>query len=170
MGLDKPPADDTEKLKVLFLCTGNSARSIMAEFLLRRAARTRFEAFSAGANPAGRVNPFALRVLREMYKIDASGARCKSWDEFKETRMDFVITVCDDARETCPVFPGQPITAHWRSRDPAKCEGPDEEKFREFKLVAQQISRRVDLLVALPVEKLDRLRLAELAGAIGSKA
>jgi len=144
----KPP------YKVLILCTGNSARSVIGEYLLRAKGRGRFEAFSAGAKPSGRVNPLAVRVLRERYGIDASGARSKSWDEFRDVKFDFVITVCDHARETCPVWPGQPVVAHWGSPDPALAEGTEEEKYRVFVAVASQIARRVDLFCAFPDEKL----------------
>src|SRR3954470_17883584 len=99
--------------KILVLCTGNSARSILAEYLLRHHGAGRFEVYSAGSKPTGRVNPFAVRVLRENYGIDATGSRSKSWDEFKGVKFDYVITVCDNARESCPVWPGQPIVAHW---------------------------------------------------------
>src|SRR5471032_960033 len=138
----KPP------LKVLILCTGNSARSILGEYLLRQIGRGRFETFSAGSQPAGRVNPLAVRVLREKYNLDASAARSKSWDEFKGVKFDFVITVCDNAKEACPVWPGQPMLAHWGSPDPAAAEGTEEEKYRFFVNVASQISRRVDLFCA----------------------
>src|SRR5215216_1235865 len=95
-------------LKILILCTGNSSRSILGEYLLRAKGAGRFEVFSAGSHPAGRVNPLAVRTLSEKYNLDASNARSKSWDEFKEVKFDFVITVCDDAREECPVWPGAP--------------------------------------------------------------
>lgn len=140
--------------KVLILCTGNSARSIIGEYLLRAKSRGRFEVFSAGAKPTGQVNPLALRVLRENYGIDAGDARSKSWDEFRGVKFDFVITVCDHARETCPVWPGQPVIAHWGSPDPAAVAGPDDEKLRAFVQVASQIARRVELFCAFSDEKL----------------
>ena len=140
--------------KVLILCTGNSARSILGEYLLRAKGHGRFEVFSAGSHPSGRVNPLAVRVLREKYGLDAGGARSKSWDEFKNVQFDFVITVCDNAKESCPVWPGQPLVAHWGSPDPAAAEGTEEEKYRLFVSVASQISRRVDLFCAFPDEKL----------------
>jgi arsenate reductase (thioredoxin) len=140
--------------KVLILCTGNSARSIIAEYLLRQKGRGRFEVHSAGAKPTGRINPFALWVLKEHYGIVASAARSKSWDEFKSAELDCIITVCDHARESCPVWPGKPVLAHWSSPDPAAVEGSDEAKKRAFVQVASQISRRADLLCALPDEKL----------------
>lgn len=129
--------------KLLFLCTGNSARSIFGEYLLRRLGGERFEVFSAGAFPTGKVNPLAIQVLQDVYAIDASGARSKSWEEFGEVKFDFVVTVCDNARETCPLWPGQPILTHWSLPDPAAVEGSEEEKYRAFKDVAAEIDSRV---------------------------
>lgn len=143
--------------QVLILCTGNSARSILGEYLLRAKGRGRFEVCSAGSHPTGRVNPLAIRTLQEKYGLDASDARSKSWEEFKDVKFDFVITVCDHAREACPVWPGQPVIAHWGSPDPAGAGGTDEEKFRCFVTVASQIARRVDLFCAFPEEKLRNL-------------
>lgn len=140
--------------RVLILCTGNSARSIIGEYLLNARGRGRFQAFSAGARPTGTVNPLALWVLKDRYGIDASGARSKSWEEFKDVKFDFVITVCDNAREACPVWPGQPMIAHWGSPDPALAEGTEEEKYRVFVNVASQVARRVELFCAFPDEKL----------------
>jgi arsenate reductase len=140
--------------KVLILCTGNSARSIIGEYLLRVKGRGRFEVFSAGAKPTGRVNPLAIRVLRERYGLDASDARSKSWDEFKDVKFDFVITVCDHAREVCPVWPGQPMIAHWGSPDPAAVEGMADEKYQFFVQVASQIDQRVELFCAFSDEQL----------------
>jgi arsenate reductase len=162
-------AKDRFRRKILFLCTGNSARSIFGEYFMNRIGRNRFEAYSAGSQPAGTVNPFALRVLRDMYNIDASQARSKSWDEFKDLSFDFVVTVCDGARESCPIFPGQPIVAHWGIPDPASAAGNDEEKLRRFKDAALQIHRRIDLFCALPIEKLDRLKLTKLMQEMGDK-
>jgi len=162
-------AKEQDRRKILFLCTGNSARSIFAEYFMNRIGKNRFEACSAGSAPTGTVNPFALRILRHMYNIDASQARSKSWDEFKDQAFDFVITVCDGARESCPIFPGQPIVAHWGIPDPALATGNDEEKLRRFKDVALQIHRRIDLFCALPIEKLERLKLAKLVQEIGDK-
>ena len=153
--------------KALFLCTGNSARSIFAEYLLRRQGLQRFQVFSAGSHPTGKVNPFAIRVLKETYHIDAGEARSKSWEEFEGVGFDFVITVCDNARETCPVWPGQPIIAHWGVADPALAEGTDEDRLRQFKLAAQVLNHRIGLFCALSLEKLDRLRLAKLTREIG---
>ncbi len=140
--------------KVLILCTGNSARSVLGEYLLRAKGRDRFEVFSAGSHPTGRVNPLAVRTIREKYNLDASDARSKSWDEFKGVKFDFVITVCDNAKEACPVWPGQPMIAHWGSPDPAGAEGTEDEKYRCFVNVASQIARRVDLFCAFPDDKL----------------
>ncbi len=140
--------------KVLILCTGNSARSVLGEYLLRAKGRGRFEVVSAGSHPTGRVNPLAVRVLREKYNLDASDARSKSWDEFKGVKFDFVITVCDNAREACPVWPGQPLIAHWGSPDPAAAEGSEDEKYRCFVNVASQIARRVELFCAFPDDRL----------------
>jgi arsenate reductase len=156
-----------ERQKILFLCTGNSARSIFAEYLMNKLGRGRFEAYSAGSQPTGAVNPFALRVLRQLYTMDASSARSKSWDEFQDTQFDFVITVCDSARESCPLFRGQPIVAHWGIPDPALATGDDVEKFKEFRTAALQIQRRVELFCALPFEQLESLKLMKLVQEIG---
>src|SRR6185503_3598900 len=160
---------DSKPFKFLFLCTGNSARSIIGEYLLRRLGGERFQVFSAGAFPTGKVNPFAIQVLKDFYNIDASDARSKSWEEFYDVEFDFVVTVCDNARESCPVWHGQPIVAHWSSPDPAAVEGSDEEKYRAFKAIAFQINRRLQLFTSLPLEKLDRLKLAALPSEIGKK-
>jgi protein-tyrosine-phosphatase len=157
----------TQPFKILFLCTGNSARSILGEYLIRRIAPGRFDSYSAGAQPTGRINPLVLRVLQDHYKIDASGARSKSWAEYKDVVFDFVITVCDNARESCPIWPGQPIIAHWGSPDPAAFKGGEEEKLQKTWQVAMQIQRRLDLFCSLPLEKMDRLKLAHAVGDIG---
>jgi len=159
---------ENKPYKFLFLCTGNSARSIFGEYLLRRLGGSRFEVFSAGSFPTGKVNPLAIQVLKDVYDIDASKARSKSWEEFKDVEFDFVVTVCDNARETCPLWPGQPIVAHWGSPDPAAIEGSESEKYRAFKEVALQIHRRLQLFTSLPLEKLDRLKIAAAARDIGS--
>jgi arsenate reductase len=159
----------SEPYKLLFLCTGNSARSIFGEYLLRRLGGSRFAVYSAGAFPTGKVNPFAIQVLKDCFHIDATEARSKSAEEFKDVQFDFVITVCDNARETCPIWPGQPIVAHWSSPDPAAVEGTDEAKYRAFKEVAFQINRRLQLFTSLPLEKLDRLKIAGLTNEIGTK-
>jgi arsenate reductase len=155
--------------KFLFLCTGNSARSIFGEYLLRHLGGPRFQVFSAGAFPTGIVNPIAIQVLKDVYNIDASEARSKSWEEFKDVEFDFVVTVCDNARETCPIWPGQPVVAHWSSLDPAAVEGSDAEKYRAFKEVAFQINHRLQLFTSLPIEKLDRLQLIAATREIGER-
>ena len=160
---------ESKPYKFLFLCTGNFARSIFGEYLLRHLGGPRFQVFSAGSFPTGKVNPLAIQVLQDVYNIDASQARSKSWEEFKDVEFDFVVTVCDNARESCPVWPGQPIVAHWASPDPAAVEGTDLEKYRAFKDVALQINRRLQLFTSLPLDKLDRLKLAAALQEIGSK-
>ncbi|HXC72423.1 MAG TPA: arsenate reductase ArsC [Pyrinomonadaceae bacterium] len=160
---------ESKPYKFLFLCTGNSARSIIGEYLLRWLGGSRFQVFSAGSFPAGKVNPLAIQVLKDVYNIDASGARSKSWEEFKDEEFDFVVTVCDNARESCPVWPGQPVVAHWSSPDPAAVEGTDTEKYRAFKDVAFQINRRLDLFTSLPLDELDRPQIAAAIQEIGSK-
>lgn len=157
------------RFKILFLCTGNSARSILAEYLLQRIAPLRFEVYSAGAAPKRAPHPMALTVLQDTFRIDASGARSKSWEEFKHVEFDFVVTLCDNARETCPVWPGQPIIAHWNSPDPAAFDGDEQEMHRIFWQVAQQINRRLELLASLPFEKLDSLRLEAATKEIGNQ-
>jgi arsenate reductase len=153
---------------VLFLCTGNSARSIMAEALLNHLGKDRFRAFSAGSHPNGRVNPLALeRLLAE--NIPAEGAISKSWDEFVGAgaeEMDFIITVCDNAAgEVCPVWPGQPITAHWGVADPAAAE--EGQKFIEFAKAFAVLERRIMLFVSLNPAGLERLLLEQQVRAIG---
>jgi protein-tyrosine-phosphatase len=149
-------------LKVLVLCTGNSARSIIGEYLLRATSLGRIQAFSADANPTGKVNPLAIWILKDRFGIDAADVRSKSWDEFKNVPMDCVIAVCDNARESCPVCPGQPVLAHWGTPDPAAFDGPEEGKQRMFVDVALQIARRIDLMLALPSRHLDAFRLQEI--------
>jgi arsenate reductase len=152
------------RYRVLILCTGNSARSIIGEYLLRLKGQGRFEAHSAGAKPSGAVNPLALWVLRDRYGVDAVDARSKSWDEFKGQDFDFIITVCDSARESCPVWPGIPVVAHWSSPDPAALQGTDAEKKWLFVQVASQMARRIDLFCALPDGELDQLRVRAIGG------
>ena len=159
---------ESKPYKFLFLCTGNSARSIFGEYLLRHLGGSRFQVFSAGSFPTGIVNPFAIQVLNDVYNIDASDARSKSWEEFKDVEFDFVVTVCDHARESCPVWPGQPIVGHWGSPDPAAVEGSDSEKYRAFREVAFEINRRLQLFTSLPLDKLDRVKLAAAIREIGS--
>src|SRR5262245_66273555 len=158
---------DVHRYRVLFLCTGNSARSIFGEYLLRRVGGDRFEVYSAGSFPTGKVNPFAIQVLKDVYHIDASKARSKSWEEFGDLEFDFVLTVCDNARESCPIWPGQPIVAHWGVSDPALATGTDEDILKTFKHAALHLQRRIELFCSLPIDKLDRLKLAELTQDIG---
>lgn len=155
---------------VLFLCTGNSARSIMAESILRQAGHGRFRAFSAGSHPAGRVNPFAIELL-ERNRMPTDGLRSKNWDEFVQPgapRLDFVFTVCDNAAgEVCPVWPGQPMTAHWGIPDPAAVEGTDEEKRKAFAEACRTLLNRIRIFVSLPLDKLDRLTLQRKLDELG---
>jgi protein-tyrosine-phosphatase len=155
---------------VLFLCTGNSARSILAECALNRLGRGRFRAYSAGSYPRGTVHPYALDLLRrENYRVD--GLRSKGWDEFAAPdapKLDFVVTVCDSAaREACPVWPGQPITAHWSLPDPAAIDGNEAEKRSAFADTLQALEHRMGLLVALPIDSFDELALQNRLRAIG---
>jgi protein-tyrosine-phosphatase len=155
---------------VLFLCTGNSARSILSEALLNKRGIARFRAFSAGSHPAGRVNPHALDLLQRLgYPTD--GLRSKSWDDFAAPgapALDFVFTVCDNAAgEVCPVWPGQPITAHWGIPDPATVEGTDEHKRRAFEDAYRVLDHRISLFVSLPIRSLERLVLQERVTEIG---
>ena len=156
---------------VLFLCTGNSARSVLAESILNHTGKGRFRAFSAGSHPAGRVNPLALEWLaREMFPVD--GLRSKSWDEFAAPGaplMDFVFTVCDKAAgEVCPVWPGQPMTAHWGIPDPAAMRGGEREVRLAMADAFRQLSRRISLFVSLPFDKLDAMAIKREIRAIGS--
>jgi len=130
-------------LQVLILCTGNSARSILAEYLLRKIGGRRFESFSAGSHPKGQVHPLAVQVLRDVYRIAASGARSKSWEEFRGVDFDFVITVCDSARDSCPLWPGRTAVLHWGMNDPAAVEGADEEKLQAFEQAARILHDRL---------------------------
>jgi len=159
-----------EQYNVLFLCTGNSARSIIAEAILNRAGRGRFKAFSAGSQPKGKINPRTLDLLRK-FNYDVSTLRSKSWTEFAKPGapdLDFVFTVCDNAAgESCPLWPGQPITAHWGIPDPVAASGTQAEIALAFKDAYRMLSRRIDLLLALPIEKLDRLVLTTRLREIG---
>src|SRR5271170_5386948 len=147
---------------VLFLCTGNSARSIIAESILKKDGAGRFRAFSAGSHPKGAVNPFALKVL-ESYGYPTDGFRSKSWDEFAVPGapvMDFVFTVCDTAAaETCPVWPGQPMTAHWGIEDPAVVEGTDIQKEAAFVLAARYLRNRISIFANPPIRSVDKMAL-----------
>jgi len=149
-------------LNVLFLCTGNSARSILAEAFLNSAADARFRGYSAGSRPAGKVNPFALELLEEK-KIVSAGLRSKSWDEFagpSAPQIHFVFTVCDNAAgETCPLWPGHPLGAHWGVPDPAAVQGTDGEKRRAFLEAFAQLSTRIGLFLRLPFDQLERRAL-----------
>ena len=144
------------KFRVLFLCTGNSARSQIAESLMNWKSKGRFHAESAGTSPAPRVNPFALEVLRDR-NIPWSGREPRSIDGLEDQHWDFVITVCDRARESCPVFPSQPILAHWSVPDPAAVSGTDNQKRAAFRDALVLLSRRIDLMISLPLEKLEEL-------------
>ena len=157
---------------VLFLCTGNSARSILAEAILNHLpmGRGRFHAFSAGSHPRGRVNPFVLELLADN-RLSTDGLRSKAWDEFAKPdapKLDFVFTVCDQAAaEQCPLWPGQPMTAHWGVPDPAAVEGTDDDKRKAFRAAFIVLRRRIELFVSLPFDKLTRLALEERAQQIG---
>ena len=157
-------------VNVLFLCTGNSARSILAEAYLNNAGGGRFRAYSAGSHPAGKVNPYAIELLQKN-SIRVEGLRSKSWDEFAAPGappLHFVFTVCDNAAgETCPLWPGQPITAHWGVPDPAAVAGSDEEKRRAFLAAFTQLSARIRLFLNLPLEKLERQSLQDKLRDIG---
>jgi arsenate reductase len=155
---------------VLFLCTGNSARSILAEALLNRDGHGRFKAYSAGSHPNGRVNPHALELLQRL-GFDTAQLRSKAWDEFAAPgapELDFVFTVCDNAAgEVCPVWPGQPMTAHWGLPDPAAVEGSDIDKANAFRETFRALERRIGLFTALPLSSLDRLSLTSKIREIG---
>lgn len=160
----------TNTRNVLFICTGNSARSILAEAILNQLGAGRFHAFSAGSTPAGRVNPKTLELL-ERHRFKVGDLRSKPWDEFARPdapRMDFVLTVCDKAAgEVCPVWPGQPMSAHWGVPDPAAVKGSDEQVDRAFQEAFSVLNRRISLFVTLPLEKLDRLALKNELTRIG---
>ena len=155
---------------VLFLCTGNSARSILAEALLNHLGKGHFRAYSAGSHPAGAVSPFAVELLQKS-KLPVADLRSKSWDEFAAPgapHFDFVFTVCDNAAgEVCPVWFGQPMTAHWGIEDPAAVAGSDEDKRRAFSRALAQLNRRISIFISLPVEKLDKLSLKKQLDDIG---
>lgn len=149
-------------LNVLFLCTGNSARSILAEAILNQVGAGKFRAYSAGSHPTGKVNPFALQLLERM-RIPVEGARSKSWDEFAKPgapHLDFVFTVCGSAAgEACPVWPGHPVTAHWGVKDPAAVEGSDLDKTNAFRAAFNVLEHRIRAFASLPLASLDRQRL-----------
>ena len=162
--------NDAKVFNVLFLCTGNSARSIMAECILNRLGHGRFHAYSAGSQPRGTVHPYALALLQH-YQYDISHLRSKSWGEFSgpdTPPLDFVFTLCDEAaQENCPVWPGQPMTAHWGLPDPASVEGTEAAKRLAFVDALRMLTQRIDIFVNLPVAKLDRLSLQHRVDAIG---
>jgi arsenate reductase len=155
---------------VLFLCTGNSARSIFGEQLVNYWGKGRFRGFSAGSHPKGQVHPIALALLEHM-KLPTEGLRSKSWDEFAHAgapRLDFVFTVCDKAAaEACPVWPGQPMTAHWGLADPAAVRGPDTQRWLAFRQTFRELENRIKIFTSLPLRSLDRLKLQERLDAIG---
>lgn len=158
--------------QVLFVCTGNSARSILAEGMLNQLGAERFNAYSAGSQPKGDVHPLALATLRQLHFKD-TGFRSKSWGEYSAVGappMDFVITVCDNAaNEVCPVWPGQPITAHWGVADPAAVDGSDEAKKRAFMDTAVTLKRRIEFLLSLPLAKLETLAIQREVRDIGTR-
>jgi arsenate reductase len=163
--------------QVLFLCTGNSARSIIAEAVLSKTGKGKFRAFSAGSQPKGTVNPYTLDLLQRL-NYDTAGLRSKSWEEFAKPgapRFDFIFTVCDNAAgETCPIFPGKPATAHWGIPDPAEAKGTEAEIALAFKEAFRMLSRRIEIFTALPFESLDQLalhtKLREIGGMEGASA
>ena len=157
-------------LNVLFLCTGNSARSILAEAILNRLGAGKFRGYSAGSHPAGKVNPLALHLLRKA-SYDVSKLRSKSWDEFAAPgapKLDFVFTVCDDAaNEICPIWPGQPMSAHWGLPDPVKSQGTEAERNLAFADTMRMLTQRIDIFVNLPLDRLTKLSLQEQLDEIG---
>ena len=159
-----------KQYNVLVLCTGNSARSILGEVLFNTLGKGRFKAYSAGSKPAGRVNPFALELLQQQ-GFSTEGLRSKSWDEFAAPgapEIDFIFTVCDNAAgETCPIWPGKPSTAHWGIPDPAAVTGDDAAKRAAFRKASEQLARRIQLFMSLPIESLDKLALKEKLAEIG---
>jgi protein-tyrosine-phosphatase/DNA-binding transcriptional ArsR family regulator len=167
----KPAAMNQESVyNVLFLCTGNSARSILAEVLMNHHGHGRFRAFSAGSHPTGRVNPYAIRLL-ELQGLPTGGLRSKTWDEFATPEappLDFVFTVCDNAAgEVCPIWPGQPMTAHWGVEDPAAAEGDDALKMLAFRKAFRELENRIKIFASLPIRSLDKIRLKSKLDEIG---
>jgi arsenate reductase len=166
------PMNDSAPLKnVLFLCTGNSARSIMSEVIMNSMARNQYRAYSAGSQPSGTVNPLAVELLQKN-RLPTEGLRSKSWDEFAQPGapgLDFVFTVCDQAAgEVCPFWPGQPITAHWGVEDPAAVEGDLETRRRAFLKAYTTLARRIELFLSLPFSRLDKIALQKKLDDIGS--
>lgn len=162
---------DSKVMNILFLCTGNSARSIFAESIINKLGGGRFRGFSAGSHPRGQVHPIAVQLL-EKSRFPTDGLESKSWDVFAQAdapHMHFVITVCDQAAgEVCPMWPGQPMTAHWGFEDPVAVEGSEEVRIRAFQRAMYQISNRIAILLSLPMEKLDKIALQERVREIGS--
>ena len=162
----------TPNYNVLFICTGNSCRSILAEALLNARGHERFKAYSAGSHPSGAVNPLALETLARLH-LPSEGYRSKSWDEFAAPNaplLDFVFTVCDKAAgEVCPVWPGQPMTAHWGMPDPALTEGTDAQKLQALTDTAMGLKLRIDLMLALPITSLDKMSLQRAISDIGKR-
>jgi arsenate reductase len=161
----------TRQYNVLILCTGNSARSILGEALVNRLGRGRFKGFSAGSTPKGAVHPLALQLLEHL-KLPTSGMRSKSWDEFAAPGappLDFIFTVCDNAAgEMCPAWPGRPLTAHWGIPDPAAVKGSDIEKRAAFRQAYDELERRIEAFMNLPIESLDRAQLQQRLSALGT--
>jgi arsenate reductase (thioredoxin) len=159
-----------DKYNVLFLCTGNSARSILAEAALKRWGQGKFNSFSAGSMPKGEINPFALELLKQL-QLPLDELRSKSWDEFAQSgapRLDFVFTVCDNAAgEVCPIWPGQPMTAHWGVEDPAAVEGSDDHKRLAFKKAFRELEARIKIFASLPIATIERSRLKQRVDEIG---
>ena len=157
-------------MNVLFLCTGNSARSIMGEVLMNAMGAPRFRAFSAGSHPTGRVNPFAIELLQKN-DLPTEGLRSKSWDEFAQPGapdLDFIFTVCDSAAgEACPLWPGHPVSAHWGVEDPAAVEGDDDAKRKAFFQAFNRLQQRIQLFLSVPIARLDRAALTQRLKEIG---
>ena len=162
---------DTKQYNVMFLCTGNSARSILAEAALNRLGRGRFRAFSAGSQPKGKIHPYALDLLRNQ-DFPVAALRSKSWDEFSDPgapKLDFVFTLCDSAAaESCPVWPGEPMTAHWGMPDPAAVEGSEAVQRAAFAEAMRTLTSRIGIFISLPIESLDRLSLRRRIEEIGT--
>ena len=156
------------KRKVLFLCTSNSARSQIAEALLNYIGKGTYTAFSAGSNPAPEIHPLAVKVL-ESAGFDMTGKRPKSLKEYSHEDFDFIITLCDKMKENCPVFPGQPIFAHWGMPDPADFDGEDADKVKAFDQTYRELAHRIHLFNMIPIEKLDRMALEQKVGEIGAE-
>ncbi|MGE4334783.1 MAG: arsenate reductase ArsC [Pigmentiphaga sp.] len=163
---------DTPTYNVLLICTGNSARSILAEAMLKELGKGRFNAYSAGSHPKGQVHPLALATLEQL-RMPVAGYRSKSWDEFVAPGapvFDFIFTVCDNAAgEVCPVWPGKPVSAHWGVADPAAVEGTEEQQIKAFKDAARILHRRIELFLSLPLQRLDSLSLQSELRHIGQR-